>query len=65
LVREQVQSHPAGRNYARSASICPSKRHKKKIYGLLRKHLGDILDELAKKKESKIGERLLQVDFPY
>ncbi len=32
------------------------KRRKKKVFGVLREHLGDVLHELAKQKESKIEE---------
>ena len=38
------------------------KRHKKVIYGALRKHLGEILHEMAKQKESKIVEGHLKND---
>jgi putative transposase len=38
------------------------KRRKKKIYGALRKHLGDIFHELAKQKESRIEEGHLHLD---
>jgi len=38
------------------------KRRKKKIFGSIRKQLGEIFHELAKQKESKIVEGHLQVD---
>jgi putative transposase len=38
------------------------KRRKKKIFGVLRKHLGDVLHELAKQKESRIGKAHLHLD---
>jgi putative transposase len=38
------------------------KRRKKKIFGALRKHLGEVLHELARQKESKIVEGHLQPD---
>lgn len=38
------------------------KRRKKVIYGALRKHLGEILHELAKQKESQIVEGHLKND---
>jgi putative transposase len=38
------------------------KRRKKVIYGVLRKHLGEILHGLAKQKESKILEGHLKID---
>jgi putative transposase len=38
------------------------KRRKKKIFGALRKHLGEVLHELARQKESKILEGHLQPD---
>jgi putative transposase len=38
------------------------KRRKKVIYGVLRKHLGEVLHELAKQKESKIEEGHLKKD---
>jgi len=38
------------------------KRRKKKIFGALRKHLGDMFHELAKQKESKIVEGHLHLD---
>ena len=38
------------------------KRRKKKIYGALRKHLGEVFHELAGQKESRIVEGHLQTD---
>ena len=38
------------------------KRRKKKIYGVLRKHLGEVFHELAGQKESRIVEGHLQTD---
>ncbi len=38
------------------------KRRKKQIYGALRKHLGEVLHDLAKQKESKIEEGHLHAD---
>jgi len=38
------------------------KRRKKKIFGALRKHLGDMFHELAKQKESKIVEGHIHLD---
>ena len=38
------------------------KRRKKKIYGLLRKHLGEIFHELAHQKESSVEEGHLHQD---
>ena len=38
------------------------KRRKKKVFGTLRKHLGDVFHELAKQKESKIEEGHLHLD---
>ena len=38
------------------------KRRKKQIYGLIRKHLGEIFHDLAKQKGSKIEEGHLQTD---
>jgi len=38
------------------------KRRKKKIYGALRRHLGDVFHELAKQKESQIVEGHLHAD---
>ena len=38
------------------------KRRKKKVFGALRKHLGEILRELASHKESKIVEGHLMAD---
>lgn len=38
------------------------KRRKKQIYGALRKHLGEILHELARQKECRIVEGHLQMD---
>lgn len=41
-----------------------SKRRKKKVFGVLRKHLRDVLHGLAKQKESKIKEWHLQSARP-
>jgi putative transposase len=38
------------------------KRRKKKVFGVLRKHLGEIFHELAKQKESEIEEGHLHLD---
>ncbi len=38
------------------------KRRKKIVFGLLRKHLGDVFRELAEQKESKIEEGHLHLD---
>ena len=38
------------------------KRRKKTVFGLLRKHLGDVFRELAEQKESKIEEGHLHLD---
>jgi putative transposase len=38
------------------------KKRKKKIFGALRKHLGDVFHELAVQKESKIEEGHLHLD---
>jgi putative transposase len=38
------------------------KRRKKKVFGALRKHLGEILHELASHRESKIVEGHLMAD---
>ena len=38
------------------------KRRKKKVFGVLRRQLGDVFHELAKQKESKIEEGHLHLD---
>ena len=38
------------------------KRRKKQIYGVLRKHLGEVFHELARQKECKIEEGHLHLD---
>jgi putative transposase len=38
------------------------KRRKKKVFGVLRRHLGDVFHELAKQKESHIEEGHLHLD---
>ena len=38
------------------------KRRKKKVFGVLRRHLGDVFHGLAKQKESKIEEGHLHLD---
>jgi putative transposase len=37
-------------------------RWKKKVFGVLRRHLGDVFHELVKQKESKIEEEHLHLD---
>jgi putative transposase len=39
------------------------KRRKKKVFGVLRKHLGDVFHELAKQKESKIEGGHWHLDY--
>ena len=39
------------------------KRRKKQIYGVLRKHLGEVFHELARQKECKIEEGHLHLDY--
>jgi putative transposase len=41
------------------------KRRKEKIFGVLRKHLGDIFHELAKQKESRIEVGHLHLDHAH
>jgi putative transposase len=42
--------------------VCIPKRRKKKVFGAVRRHLGELLHELASHKESKIVEGHLMCD---
>ena len=60
--RKEYQSLSHTRWDGKYHVVFTPKRRKKKVFGVLRRHLGEMLHELAKHKESKIVEGHLMAD---